>query len=148
MDPIDNYMNYAGDECKSKFTPGQIERMHQQWQDFRLPSTDRPLQKLAWKPGNGCPNDYTVEWACGTAAYCKLYDKSDPPSDQFLNSKDCLAAHEKPKANVPVTTTVPSTSGRKTNSNKARPTSKRNTIASRSKKIEKVLTTSPTMSVS
>ncbi|KAK2590002.1 hypothetical protein QQS21_012320 [Conoideocrella luteorostrata] len=148
MDPIENYMNYGGDECRSQFTPGQIERMHQQWQDFRLPSTDRPLQKLKWEPGHGCPEDYRTKWSCGTAAYCKFYDERNPPNDVFLNSKDCLAAHEEPKADVPVTTTVPSTSGHKLNGNKARPTSKMNTGASRTKKKEKVATPSPTKNVS
>ncbi|TFK24277.1 hypothetical protein FA15DRAFT_592727 [Coprinopsis marcescibilis] len=34
-DPISNYMNYSFDSCLTEFTPGQINRMLNQYQQFR-----------------------------------------------------------------------------------------------------------------
>ncbi|TLS26750.1 hypothetical protein PpBr36_04281 [Pyricularia pennisetigena] len=34
-DPNDNYMSYSTDPCMTKFTPGQIARMHQIWETYR-----------------------------------------------------------------------------------------------------------------
>ncbi|RDA93592.1 hypothetical protein CP533_6138 [Ophiocordyceps camponoti-saundersi (nom. inval.)] len=35
MDPVNNYMGHAKDECITEFTQGQIQRMHEQWRTFR-----------------------------------------------------------------------------------------------------------------
>ncbi|TFK21549.1 hypothetical protein FA15DRAFT_645464 [Coprinopsis marcescibilis] len=35
LDPVDNFMDYSSDECRSKFTPNQITRMHEQLTRFR-----------------------------------------------------------------------------------------------------------------
>ncbi|TFK26733.1 hypothetical protein FA15DRAFT_587695 [Coprinopsis marcescibilis] len=37
-DPVFNYMDYSSDECRSLFTPGQIERMKQMLSTYRAPS--------------------------------------------------------------------------------------------------------------
>ncbi|KAI8720029.1 Peptidase-M43 domain-containing protein [Fusarium sp. LHS14.1] len=36
LDPIDNFMDYSGDGCWDKFTPGQKVRMHNSWFTLRL----------------------------------------------------------------------------------------------------------------
>ncbi|KAM6536240.1 hypothetical protein FALCPG4_002251 [Fusarium falciforme] len=36
LDPIDNFMDYSGDGCWNKFTPGQKVRMHNSWFTLRL----------------------------------------------------------------------------------------------------------------
>ncbi len=35
FDPVHNYMNYVDDDWMNEFTPGQIDRMHAQWELFR-----------------------------------------------------------------------------------------------------------------
>ncbi|ORY21342.1 hypothetical protein BCR33DRAFT_816285 [Rhizoclosmatium globosum] len=35
LDPIHNYMDYTGDDCKNQFTNGQYQRMVQQYNFFR-----------------------------------------------------------------------------------------------------------------
>ncbi|GAB1311542.1 hypothetical protein MFIFM68171_01752 [Madurella fahalii] len=30
-DPIHNHMNYSAHDCRNEFTPGQVDRMHEQW---------------------------------------------------------------------------------------------------------------------
>jgi hypothetical protein len=35
LDSIHNYMDYSFDSCYSEFTPGQAQRMHDQWSYFR-----------------------------------------------------------------------------------------------------------------
>ncbi|KAL2848390.1 hypothetical protein BJY01DRAFT_246403 [Aspergillus pseudoustus] len=35
VDPIHNYMDYTNDACQTEFTPGQIARMAQVWEQFR-----------------------------------------------------------------------------------------------------------------
>ncbi|MDQ3265167.1 MAG: zinc metalloprotease [Myxococcota bacterium] len=35
FDPVHNYMNYTDDAWMSEFTPGQVTRMQEQWQQFR-----------------------------------------------------------------------------------------------------------------
>lgn len=35
LDPIHNFMDYSDDTCTTEFTPGQTERMHQQFNSFR-----------------------------------------------------------------------------------------------------------------
>ncbi len=35
LDPVHNYMNYTDDAWMSEFTPGQVTRMQEQWQQFR-----------------------------------------------------------------------------------------------------------------
>lgn len=34
-DPIDNYMDYSSDACKTRFTPGQAKRMEDEWNQYR-----------------------------------------------------------------------------------------------------------------
>jgi Pregnancy-associated plasma protein-A len=36
LDPIHNYMDYSYDSCYTQFTPGQSERMQEQWLHWRL----------------------------------------------------------------------------------------------------------------
>lgn len=35
LDPIHNFMDYSDDTCTTEFTPGQMERMHQQFDIYR-----------------------------------------------------------------------------------------------------------------
>lgn len=35
LDPIHNFMDYSDDTCTTEFTPGQTERMHQQFNSYR-----------------------------------------------------------------------------------------------------------------
>jgi hypothetical protein len=35
LEPIHNYMDYSDDACLSEFSPGQVERMHAEWQAYR-----------------------------------------------------------------------------------------------------------------
>ncbi|KAH8892567.1 hypothetical protein GQ53DRAFT_840915 [Thozetella sp. PMI_491] len=37
LDPVDNYMDTAGEECWNKFTEGQRVRMHSAWWNLRVP---------------------------------------------------------------------------------------------------------------
>ncbi|KAK0378441.1 metalloprotease 1 [Colletotrichum limetticola] len=39
VDPLYNFMNYQADNCWNEFTPGQVQRMHEQWATFRANST-------------------------------------------------------------------------------------------------------------
>jgi hypothetical protein len=41
-DPIRNYMNYATDACRNKFTDGQFERMKQKFDTYRAGTVPRP----------------------------------------------------------------------------------------------------------
>ncbi|KAK2593667.1 hypothetical protein QQS21_008636 [Conoideocrella luteorostrata] len=38
MDPINNYMDYSPDRCRTKFTAGQYRRIRPLWKKFRAPS--------------------------------------------------------------------------------------------------------------
>ena len=38
-DPVHNFMDYAEDFCMDRFTPGQINRMSNAWEELRAPST-------------------------------------------------------------------------------------------------------------
>lgn len=37
LDPINNYMEYTDDDCRTEFTPGQSERMWAMWNEYRAP---------------------------------------------------------------------------------------------------------------
>ncbi|KAL0958676.1 hypothetical protein HGRIS_014008 [Hohenbuehelia grisea] len=42
-DATDNYMNYVPDECRKRFTPGQIDRMHRVLREARGIKVDSPV---------------------------------------------------------------------------------------------------------
>ncbi|KJZ80140.1 hypothetical protein HIM_00854 [Hirsutella minnesotensis 3608] len=79
-DPIDNFMAYTNDQCRTKFTDGQIERMRKFWKQYREPIQD-------------CGVQTSTEEECGTFAFCQLYDFNNVPHDKkFASSKDCVEA--------------------------------------------------------
>ncbi|KAM4066896.1 pregnancy-associated plasma protein-A domain-containing protein [Hirsutella rhossiliensis] len=45
-DPVHNYMYYSSDECGVEFTPGQIHRMHREWDKFRVPAVPGTLKPI------------------------------------------------------------------------------------------------------
>ncbi|KAL0954267.1 hypothetical protein HGRIS_005395 [Hohenbuehelia grisea] len=53
-DPTDNIMNYVNDDCRKRFTDGQIKRMHEQMQQFRGITPGPPMKKNeSMPPGTG-----------------------------------------------------------------------------------------------
>ena len=69
LDPVDNYMSYAGDNrCRVRFTTGQLDRMRAQYELYRKPATQPVATQEPVTTLPVCSNSWLQ--LCETSAEC------------------------------------------------------------------------------